>query len=63
MRIKSLLKSLKEKYHSECLGVDKRITLRWILRKTGCRVAWIHPEQDKRPTGSSFEHDNESPSL
>jgi hypothetical protein len=37
---KSLEESLKGKNHSEDLGVDRRITLKWILGKQGLWV-WI----------------------
>jgi hypothetical protein len=36
------LESLKERDHSEDLGVDERIILIWILRISGRRV-WIGP--------------------
>jgi hypothetical protein len=39
---------LKRREHSEYKGVDRKIILKWMLRKMGWKgVDWIHMAQDK----------------
>jgi hypothetical protein len=40
---------LKEKYHLQDLGIERRIILKWSLRKTvgGCRYGW-NPDSEQR---------------
>ena len=39
--------NLQERNHSEDLGVDGRIILRWILKKCEWDMAWIYLTQDR----------------
>jgi hypothetical protein len=40
------LESLKGRHHSEGLGIDGRIILKWVLKKQGQRE-WIHLAEDR----------------
>jgi hypothetical protein len=47
MHTKFLSENLKGRDHLKDLGINRRPILKWILRKQGERIEWIHPSQDK----------------
>jgi hypothetical protein len=42
-----LSKNLKERHHSEGLGVDGKIILEWMLGKRWKVVNWMHMAEDR----------------